>query len=145
MLTTVEAFDEAALNNLITATIVLGSDLKAGLYTNAIAPAKTLTLGALTEPTYGGYARQSVVMAPVMRDPVNDIASLSESLTWQMDGTVVPTIVQGIFYTFGAGPALAGIEPLEAPIALNDALDAFSTILEYIQSSANQGFTTVVR
>lgn len=145
MLTTVEAYDEAALAALIAAATVLGSDLKAGLYTNVINPSKVLTIGDLVEPTYASYVRQLVVLGGPIRDPVNDIAAIAACLTWQMTGTPTPSIIVGVFYTFGAGPALMGIEPFPQAIALNDDLDAFVTVLEYIQSSDNQGFTTVLR
>jgi hypothetical protein len=145
VLTTVEAFDEAALAALTAAVTVLGTDLKAGLYVNVIAPAKNLHLSDLTQPTYTGYLLQAVVLGAPFRDPLNGIAAIAPGLNWQMTGTPVPTIVQGVFYVFGAGPALLGIDPFPQPIAMNDDLDAFLTILEYIQSSQNQGFTTVLR
>jgi hypothetical protein len=140
-----EVHDRAALAALIAAATVLGADLKAGLYTNVIAPTKVLVLTDLTEPTYASYVRQAVVMGPVMRDPVNGIASIAASLHWQETGAVTPVIIQGLFYVSGAGPDLRGIEPFKAPIPLNDLLDAFDTTLEYIQSQEFTGFTTVVQ
>jgi hypothetical protein len=145
MLTTSEVFDEAALTALVAAATVLGADLKAGLYTNSIAPSKVLTIGDMVEPTYAGYARQLVVMATPFRDPQNGIAALAAGLTWKMSDALVPTTVLGIFYTSGAGPSFMGIEPFANPIALVDAIDAFVTVLEYIQSNQNAGFTTVIR
>jgi hypothetical protein len=145
VLTTTETYDDTALAALIAAATVLGTDLKAGLYTNVLAPSKTHVIGDFVEPTYTGYARQSVVLGTPFRDPNNGIVALAASLAWFMTGTPVPTIVQGIFYSYGAGPALLGMEPFDAPISLNDDLDAFTTLLEYIQSSQNQGFTTIVR
>lgn len=144
MLTATEVWDEAALASLIAGATLLGSDLKVGLYTNSIAPTKKLTIADLVEPTFGGYARQLVVMGPVFRDPINGIASIAAALNWQMTGAPVPTIVVGCFYVYGAGPALLGIDPFPTPIGLNDDLDAFQTALEYVQSSQMQGFTTIL-
>lgn len=145
MLTTTEAYDDAALTALIAAANVLGTALHAGLYTNVIDPTKVLTIGDLTEPTWATYARQAVVMGAPIRDPLNGIASLSDALVWQQTGTPTPVTIIGIFYVFGAGPALLGIEPFQSPISLNDTLDAFSTLLEYLQSQQAPGFTTVVQ
>lgn len=145
MLTTMELWDDAALASLIAGATLLGTDLKAGLFTNAIVPSKTLVIAGLTEPVYASYLRQVVVMGPVIRDPLNGIAALAAGLNWQMTGTPTPTIVYGIFYTYGAGPLLLGVELFANPIPLNDDLDAFLTVLEYIQSSDNAGLTTVVR
>jgi len=145
MLTTTEAYDDTALAALIAAATVLGTDLKAGLYTNSVAPSKLLTIADLTEPLYASYVRQAVVMSAPVRDPINGIASFATGLVWQQTGTPTPCIVYGIFYTWGAGPALLGIEPFGNGIALTDTLDAFTTILEYIQSQQNPGFTTVLQ
>jgi hypothetical protein len=144
-LTTTEPFDSAALTALIAAATVLGSDVKAGLYINNVQPSKVLTIGDLTEPPYASYVRQAVVLGPAFRDPVNGIASVAGALTWQMTGSPTPCIIVGIFYTYGAGPALLGIEPFKTPIPLNDDLDAFVSVLEYIQSNENPGFSTIIR
>jgi hypothetical protein len=145
VLTTTEVFDDAALTALIAGATLLGSDLHAGLYVNAIAPSKVLTIADLVEPTYGGYARQAVVMGAVFRDPVNGISALSAALLWQETGAASAVTIQGIFYVTGAGPSLLGIEPFPSPIPLVDLLSAFSTILQYIQSSPNPGFTTILQ
>lgn len=145
MLTASEVFDEDALAALIASAVLLGADLKAGLYTNVIAPSKVLTIADMVEPPYASYVRQSVVMGPVMRDPINDIAAIAAGLTWQQTGVATPCIIQGVFYVFAAAPKFMGIDPFPTPIPLNDTIDAFVTVLEYIQSSGNQGFTTVLR
>ncbi len=145
MLTTTEVFDDAALTALIASATLLGTDLKAGLFVNSITPTKVLTIAALTEPPYASYVRQALVMGAAIRDPVNGIASLGGSLLWQMTGTPTACIIKGIFYTYGAGPALLGVEVFKTPIPLNDLLDAFSTVLEYIQSNENPGLTTVIQ
>ena len=144
MLTATESWDGAALASLIAGATLLGTDLKCGLYVNSIAPTKKLAIGDLVEPTFTGYARQLVVMGPVFRDPINGISSIAGALNWQMTGTPVPSIIIGVFYTYGAGPALLGIDPFPQPVALNDDLDAFQTALQYIQSSQLQGFTTLL-
>lgn len=145
MLTTTEAYDDAALAALIAAATVLGADLKAGLYTNIIAPTKVLTIGDLTEPTYAGYARQAVVLGAPFRDPVNGICAVAAGLTWQEGGAITPVTVQGIFYTYGAGPALLAIEAFQSPISLVDALSAFVSVLQYLQSSTTPGFSTIIQ
>jgi hypothetical protein len=145
MITSTEVFDEAALAALIAAAPILGNTLKAGLFTNIPVISKTTVLGDLTEATYPGYARQLVVMGPVYRDPANGIASNSNLLNWQQVGVPVATIIRGIFYIDGAGPSLAFVEAFPTPIALNDVVDAFQTVLEYIQSSQFQGFNTILR
>jgi hypothetical protein len=145
MLTTSEVYDDNALTALIAAATVLGADLKAGLFTNNINPNKTNGIGDFTEPTYGSYLRQAVVMGPVSRDPSNGIASNAASLPRQPTGTATPVIIYGIFYISGATAYLVGAEKFAAPIPLNDLLDAFDTVLEYIQSNTNPGFTTIVQ
>jgi hypothetical protein len=145
VLTTTELFDDAALAALIAATTVLGSDTKAGLFTAPITPSKTLTIADLTEATYPGYVRQLVVMGTPFRDPVNGISSLSGSLAWFETGTPTPVIIYGVFYTHGATPLLLGVEQFQTPIPLNDLLDSFTTVLQFIQSSDNPGFTTIIR
>lgn len=145
MLTTSEVYDDAALTALVAAATLLGADLKMGLYTNVIAPTKTLVIADMVEPAYAGYARQVVVMGAPFRDPVNGIQAQSIGLTWQEAGAITPVIIQGVFFITGAGPSFMGIAPFDAPIALNDALDAFTVILQYIQSSQNQGLQVVVR
>lgn len=145
MLTTTELYDDVALTALIAAATVLGADLKAGLFTNTPVIGKTLVISDLTEPTYASYVRQAVVMGPVFRDPVNGIASSSAALVWQETGTPTPVVIKGIFYTYGAGPLLLGVEMFPAPIPLNDDLDAFSSVLSYIQSNQNAGYTTTIQ
>lgn len=145
MLTATEAWDEAVVAALVAGATLLGADLKAGLFTNNITPGKSNVIADFTEPTYGSYVRQSVIMGAAVRDPLNGIASIGAGLTWQETGALTPVIVYGIFYTFGAGPALLGAELFPAPIPLNDLLDAFVTILEYIESNGNQGITTIVQ
>lgn len=145
MLTTTETWDAAALSSLIAGATLLGADLKAGLFVNTPIPSKTLAIADLTEPGYAGYARQLVVMGPAFRDPVNGISSIGAGLLWQEAGAITPVIINGIFYTYGAGPALLGIEYFASPIPLNNALDAFTTILSYLQSQGNPGTTVVVQ
>lgn len=145
MLTCTEVWDDAALTALIASATLLGTDLKAGLYTNTISPSKGLVLADLTEPTYASYVRQSLVMGAPIRDPLNGISSLSVSLNWQMTGTPTPTIVKGIFYAFGGTLKLLGVENFASPISLGDDLDAFVTILQYLQSQQAPGFTTVIQ
>jgi hypothetical protein len=134
-----EAWDEAALASLIAAATLLGVDLKMGLYTNILTPSKSNVIGDLTEPTYASYARQLVVMGPVFRDINFEISSLAAALVWQQTGTPTPCLIQGWFLTFGAGPALLGICPLDQPFQMNDTLDALTIAAEYIQSSLTQG------
>lgn len=145
MLTIVELFDKAVLAANIAAATLLGADLKAGLYTVPITPTNQSVVADLTEPNYASYARQPVVMGAPFRDPTNGIAALSAGLTWQQSGTPTPCIIYGIFYTSGAGNTLVGIEPFANPIPMNDTLDAFDTVLEWIQTNPNQGITTVIQ
>jgi len=145
MITATEAYDEAALAALIGAANVLGNTLKAGLYTNTIAITPKTALADLTEATYAGYVRQAVVMGAVYRDPVNGIAANSGLLTWQQVGVAVPQILRGIFYVGGAGPVLYFAENFPTPIALNDVIDAFETVLEYLETNQFQGFNTILR
>lgn len=145
MLLTTEVYDDAALAALIADATLLGADLHAGLYTNNIAPTKVLTIADLVEASYTGYARQVVVMGAPFRDPQRGIAALAAGLNWHQTGVPVPQIIRGIFYVTGAVPALVGIEPFQSPLSLNDLLDSFTTILEYIQSSDAQGFTTILQ
>lgn len=146
MLTTSEAFDASALAASIAAATVLGADVKAGLYTNTPVIGKKLTVADLVEAAYTGYVRQLVVMGAPARDPVNGIVSVAAGLTWQQTGSPVPAIINGIFYVTGAAQAVfLGINPFEVPIPLNDDLDFFVSILEFIQSNGNAGQTTIVR
>lgn len=145
MITATDAWDDAALASLIAGATLLGADLKAGLFVNTPAIQKGSVIGDFTEPAYAGYARQLVVMGPPFRDPANGISSISAGLLWNEGGAITPVIINGIFYIFGAGPALLGAEYFQTPIPLNNALDAFTTILDYVQSSGFQGYTTIVR
>lgn len=138
-------YDEAALEALIAAATLLGTDIVAGLFTNEISPTKTRVLADLTEPTYASYARQAVVFGAPFRDPQLGIAAIAAALTWQQTGTPTPCQIYGIFYATGGTLALMGMEVFELPIPLNDTLDAFSTVLEYVQSSNYQGVTTVIQ
>ena len=144
MLTTEELWDKAALASLVAGATLLGADLKAGLITNTPVISKQNVIADCTEPTYAGYVRQSVIMGSPVRDPVNGISSVSTGLVWQEGGAITPETITGIFYTYGAGPLLLGIEMFATPQNLVDALSAFTTILQYIQSSENAGLTTVV-
>lgn len=146
MLTATEAWDDAALTALLAGATLLGTDLKAGLYTNPdLIISKKLTLADLVEPAYASYVRQAVLMGPVFRDPQNGISSIAAALNWQETGTITPVIVYGVFYTYGATPILLGVDPFVNPISLVDALSAFQTVLQYIESSSAQGFTTVLQ
>jgi len=141
-----ESWDDAALTALIAGANLLGSALKAGLYTNpGFIPNKQIVLADMIEPTYASYVRQAVVMGPIFRDPQNGIASIAESLVWQETGVFTAEIIQGVFYTYGAGPLLLGVDPFPNPIPFTDLLSAFSTILEYVESNNVQGFTTVLQ
>lgn len=144
MLTTTELFDKAQLAASIASAVLLGADLHAGIYTNTPVITKQNVVADLTEPTYAGYVRQLVVMGPVIRDPVNGISALAAGLVWQEGGAITPVTINGVFYTYGAGNLLLGIDPFPTPQNLVDGLSAFTTILQYIQSSQNQGFTTVL-
>jgi hypothetical protein len=145
VLTTMELFDAAKLTSAIAAATVLGADMKAGLFTNTPVIGKDMVIADLTEPTYASYVRQLVVMGAAVRDPVTGIASVAASLNWQETGAVTPVVITGVFYTYGAGPLLLGVELFPTPIALNDLLDAFTTVLEFIESNQNPGGTTVIR
>jgi hypothetical protein len=144
MLTTVELFDDAALASLIASATLLGSDLKAGLFTNQPVISKQNVIADFTEPVYASYLRQSVVMGAPFRDPLNGISSLSAALTWQETGTITPVTIYGIFYTYGTGPLLLGAEMFATPQNLLDALSAFESVLQFIQSNENAGFTTLL-
>jgi hypothetical protein len=144
MLTTTELYDAQALAALIADATALGADLKAGLYTNTPTITKQMVIADLTEPTYAGYVRQSVLMAPPSRDPQNGIVSVGAALIWQEGGLITPETIRGIFYTYGAGPLLLGVEPFAVSQNLVDALSAFTTVLQYIQSSENAALTTII-
>jgi hypothetical protein len=142
---TTEAWDQAVGAALVAGATLLGADLKAGLFTNNITPTNKTVIGDLVEPTYTGYARQTVVMGAVVRDPVQGIASFSAENTWQEITTPVSAVITGVFYTFGAGPALLGCYVFPTPIPLNDLLDFFATILEYIFTNENPATITVLQ
>lgn len=144
MLTAVELWDDAALTALIAGATLLGADLKAGLITGTPALTRQSVIADITEPAYASYARQAVVMGPIVRDPSNGISSLAAGLVWQETGALTPVTITGVFYTYGAGPFLLGWEMFATPQNLVDHLSAFTTILQYIQTSENQGLTTVL-
>jgi hypothetical protein len=143
-MTTMELWDDAALTSLIAGATLLGADLKAGIFTNTPTITKQMVIADLTVPTYAGYAGQTVVMGPVQRDPVNGICSFAAGLVWQETGAITPVTITGIYYTYGAGPLLLAVEIFDTPQTLVDALSAFTTVLQYIQSSENPGLTTVI-
>ena len=145
MITWTEAYDGDALAALIASATVLGADLKAILFTNVVTPSKVLVLGDLTQPTNAGLATQAVVLGPPVRDPQRGIVSLAAGLIWQQSGSPGPVTIAGIAYTYGAGPALAGVELFESPIPLTDLLDSFTSVLEYVQTNDGVSFTTTIQ
>lgn len=145
MITATEAWDAAVLAVLNTVTTGLFADLKAGLFTNVTTPTKQSVIADFTEPTYGGYARQDVVMGAPFRDPQNGICALGGALNWQETGSPTSVTIYGIFYTWGSSPELLGAELFPAPITLVDLLSAFSTVLQYVESNNNQGFSTIIQ
>ena len=144
MLTTIELWDDAALASLIAGATLLGADLKAGLIVGTPALTHQSVIADITEPAYAGYVRQSVLMGPVIRDPINGISCLAAGLNWQEGGAITPVTITGIFYTYGAGPLLLGFEMFAVPQNLVDALSAFTTVLQWIQTSATPGLTTIL-
>ena len=145
MITWTEGFDAAALAALITDATVLGTDLKAILFVNNVAPSKVLVLADLTHPTYTGYVAQSVLLGTPARDPVRGIVSVAPGLTWQETTTPVSVIIYGIAYTRGTGPLLAGVELFPNPIPLTDLLSFFVTVLEYVQTNDGASFSTLIQ
>lgn len=145
LLTTTELWDDAALTALIADAVLLGTDMLAGLYVNVFTPSKRTIIADLVEPAYGSYVRQAVVMGAPARDPQAGIVSLSNALTWQETGTPASVIIQGIFYTHAVTPLLIGVDPFPTPIPLADLLDNFVTVLQYVQSNQNAGFSTIIR
>jgi hypothetical protein len=145
MLTTTESYDVAALTALIASAVNLGGDLKAGLFTNKPTISKQSVVGDFTVPGYAGYANQAVVLGDPSRDPLLGISALSAPLIWAQPGAITPVIITGIFYTTTAGNTLCFAELFAAPIALNDALDSFQTILQYVQSPPASSTTQIIR
>jgi len=145
VLTTSELYDAAALATLIASATDLGADLKVGLNLAVVSPTKKLVVGDMVEPTFTSYARTAVVMGAPFRDDANGICSLGGPVTFQMTGTPVPCLVQGIFFMSGTTSAVfMGYEPLAVPFQMNDDLDQLTLTLQYIQSSLRQGFNIVI-
>jgi hypothetical protein len=144
MLTTTEAFDKSALAGLIANAAILGGDLLVTLFLNDVIPSKTLVRADLVEPSWFGYLNQNMNMGPIYRDSEGKICSQGRLVTWRQPGAITPTILRGIAYLFGPHPDLLGVELFAVPVSLNDSLDAFFTMLKYVQSSDSAGFTTVV-
>ena len=134
MLTTIELWDDAALASLIAGATLLGADLKAGLIVGTPALTHQSVIADITEPAYAGYVRQSVLMGPVIRDPINGISCLAAGLNWQEGGAITPVTI----------PLLLGFEMFAVPQNLVDALSAFTTVLQWIQTSATPGLTTIL-
>ncbi len=144
MLVATELWDAAALALLTAAATGLGADLKIGLNTATITPTKNLTIADMVEPTYTIYARQAVVLGTPQRDQTYDIVGEGAGNPFVMGDALFPTLVQGWFLTYGAGPLLLGYCPLPQPFQMNDALDVLNIIVQYIQSCAPQGTAVII-
>lgn len=144
MLVATELWDAAAATLLRAAATGLGADLKIGLNTVAIAPNKNLTIADMVEPTYTIYARQAVVLGTPSRDATYDIVLEGAANPFVMGDALFPTLVQGWFLTYGAGPLMLGYCPLPSPYQMNDTLDVLTIIVQYIQSCSLQGTAIII-
>jgi hypothetical protein len=144
VLTASEAWDEAVLTLLAATAAYWDTLLQVGLFTNVITPTRTNAISDFTEPTFTGYARVTLTMSAPIRGPGDILQSVSQLVSFGMTGTPVPTLVQGYFMTFGAGPAYYGAERFQNPIQMNDQFDILKLVLNYNETNLQQGGVTIV-
>lgn len=94
---------------------------KVGLYTNVISPSHLTVIGDLTEPTFTGYAQQSLTLdtANAYLDPATN-ASFVDGGDLLFIATAVPTPedIQGWFIVNDAGTELHAISPFASPVPI---------------------------
>lgn len=138
---------ETADTAILTALIAVAGELhavKMGLYTNVFTPDKATPLASFIQPTYPGYALQTVVWGPVSRNPNGQISSTSGILPFQMSDATVPTTVEGIIVTDTAGAVLILSAKFDTPQQLVDALSVINVAFEWLQTSPQQGTLILV-
>jgi hypothetical protein len=138
---------ETADTAILTALIAVAGELhavKMGLYVNAFTPTPASPLSSFTQPTYPGYALQSIVWGPVSRNPAGLISSTSGILPFQMSDATLPTTVIGVIIVDTAGAVLILSAAFPTPLTLVDALSVINAAFEYIQTTPNQGNLIVV-
>lgn len=135
---TPEATDTASLALLIAVAGPLHLN-KMGLYTNNFQPTKGSNLAAFQQPTYPGYALQSVVWGPVSRNANGQISTTSGILAFQMSDATLPTTCYGVVVTDTAGTVLITSAAFDTPQPLVDALSVINAAFEYIQSNPANG------
>ncbi len=102
------------------------------------------SVNPMTVPAYVGYADQPVVLGVPARDTTYDIVAEGAGNQFVMPDATVPTLVQGWYLTYGAGPLLLGYAPLDTPFQMNDALDVLTIVVQYIQSSPQQATAVII-
>lgn len=95
------------------------------LGTNQFQPSKTLLLAGITQPTYVGYAAQTITWAGPFRDPLGNQAAFGSTLTFNETGAITATTCYGYGITDSAGTNLLASELFVTPLSLTD---AFSVI-----------------
>lgn len=106
------------------------SDLKALLFTNNPALSDATLLADLTEPTYTGYARQTITIKAARKDATGNRLLDFGLQTWQPSADpVAPVIVIGyaVLWDAAGTPKLLQSEKFAAPQTLAAALSAFDT------------------
>lgn len=102
------------------------------LFTNSLTLTKSTPLGALTQPTYTGYAAVVITWGAAVRDATGDIVTLSQSIPIQMGSSTDPsTTIVGYGVEDAAGANLLFAEVLDAPIPLVDNLSYFEIIVPF--------------
>jgi len=146
MMTMVDAFNEAAIAQLLAAAPATGPFAGAllGLFTNNITPTRSTILADLVEAAYAGYARQAGVYSVPGRDQNGNIGSFTTRLIWQETGGPTAVNVYGIFLVDSTGMILYGAELFDTPITLTTLLDYIATVTEFLGTGSGTGFTTVV-
>jgi len=125
------------LDILATAIETAGaSNLKVGLFTGSPTLGPDTVLSDLTEPTYTGYARQTVTIGTRRGNANGDIILPLDPLTFAPTADVSPAqTITGYFICQGASPALWLAELLDQPWTVTSALDFLTLILEILVSA----------
>jgi len=114
------------------------------LFTNTPTLNKMTVLADLTQPTYAGYAEQTMTWSATRRNALNQICTQATLVSWTMSDDLTPTTVLGYGITDSAGTALLAAEMFPSPVALVDTLSALGVISEWVAANAAPGQCTVV-
>lgn len=147
MLVTTRVFDQGVLTVATQAAAGVAGPLNGSkmlLFTNTPAINKFTTLAALTEATYTGYARQTLVWSAARLDPTARVATFTALINWQPTDAVTPNTITGYAIVDSTGLILYAMELFVTPVGLATALSYLGIVAEWSSDNANPGAATIV-